>query len=69
MSAKKPGVKKAPVKTIYAASAGSMPVLRPAGVEAKPEAETEMADTARALQEAEANRAVILRLVEAVKGL
>ncbi|MEP7359589.1 MAG: hypothetical protein ABI847_20215 [Anaerolineales bacterium] len=63
MSAKKPMAKKT-----FQSAAGKMPVLRPAAsaaVETKP-AETETLEAARQI---EANRAVILRLVETVKGL
>jgi hypothetical protein len=65
MSAKKP-----PVKTTFENAAGRMPVLRPAGASVDLEtAEADADETAEAVRQRDAERAVILRLVETVKGL
>ena len=62
--------KKLPVKTTFENAAGRMPVLRPSGANVDLEtAEAEADETAEAVLQRETERAVILRLVETVKGL
>jgi hypothetical protein len=60
--------KKRPLKRTYKRTTGPLPVLRPAGRAARPESKaSEIKPGTGPLSEA--SRAVILRLVETVKGL
>jgi hypothetical protein len=62
--------KKLPVKTTFENAAGRMPVLRPSGASADLEtAEADADETVKAVLQRDTQRAVILRLVETVKGL
>ena len=61
--------KKRPLKRIYKRSTGPLPVLRPAGAAAKPKTKPGESNQGGTGQLPNANRALILRLVEAVKGL
>ncbi len=60
--------KKRPLKRTYKRTTGPLPVLRPSGHAAKPDSKTtEIKKGSGPLSDA--SRAVILRLVETVKGL
>jgi hypothetical protein len=60
--------KKRPLRRTYKRSTGPLPVLRPSGGAAKPESKASEIKKGSGLL-SDASRAVILRLVETVKGL